>query len=256
MRTIAAISAAILLSGCVTPRLLEPPAQESFIWDDSAPPVKPLRADSAIAASTVVDYAEQIGLISPARCESSRRAYEVIVSKVEQVFQVVLVHHPEWCPSGEKKGSGERFEWAVRWPNLTLVRERTKTDRFLRDGLLYGPDGLTAEEQARLAQREQAMAQWKERFATRPGPAQEAFRTGKFVLEMTQEDVDLLTKYLEEVDEKFSFQRSGVRETAGGKKRELWVFCKPDCYKQEVAQQVVLQDGVVVLVQTGRIKFN
>jgi len=92
-------------------------------------------------------------------------------------------------------------------------------------------------------------------WPARPALAQEAYRAGRVVLGMNQEDVELLTKYFGEVGEKFQFTRIGVRDAVGNKKRELWSFCKPDCLKQDLAQQIVIQDGVVVLVQTGKIKW-
>lgn len=251
--TVAAAFAATVLAGCVTPRL-PPPLQEPFVWDDSARPIRPLRAQPARAASLVVDYAEQIGLISPARCESSRRAFEVIISETSEAYQVVLVRRPEWCAPGKERPA-ERFEWAVGKWDLRLLRERTKTDLYRRDGLLYGPEGLTAEEQARLEARSQLVQKWQERFAARPAPAQEAFRTGKFVLGMSQEDFELLLLYFKEVGKAFEDRGGGAREELGNKKREMRIICKPDCRRQELTQQVILQDGVVTLIQTGKVQF-
>ncbi len=220
-------------------------------------PVHPLRAESAQAASLVIDYAEQIGLISAARCESSPRAVEVIVSKAHDAFQVVLVRRPEWCAAGTPGSapqagvaSTDRFEWAVRRSDLRLLRERTTADLYRHDGLLYGPGGLTVEEQARLAARAELVQKWQGRFAARPAPAQEAFHARKLVLGMSREDLELLATYLKDVGEVFSLIHSGVREELGNKKRELWLFCKPDCLQQKLEQQAVIQDGVVTIIQS------
>lgn len=258
---VATAVAATLLAGCVTPRL-PAPSQEPFIWNDSAKPIHPLRADSARAAKLVVDYAEQIGLISQARCESSRRAFEVIISEANEAFQVVLVHRPEWCAPAKEAPApqagapgGDRYEWAVSKYDPRLLRERTKTDLYRRDSLLYGPEGLTVEEQARLKARAQLVQQWQERFATRPAPTQDAFRTGKLVPGMSEEDFELLLQYYKEVGEEFEKRSYGERRELGNKKRNLWIVCKPSCFQQELTQQVLIQDGVVTLVQTGKVEF-
>ncbi len=251
---------ASLLYGCLWHRIPEP-LQVEYDWDHSAKPIHPLRADAVKAAGRVVEYGLQNGFYEP-RCDYSTRAYEVDVFETDGAFEVLLVRRPAWCHPGNDllvPPMGNDIDevplrYAVRRSDLRLLRERRRGDSFLSQGKLYTSEDTPDETVEYEKQWALLVEQWKERFSTLSLPAQEAFHKLQIVPGMAQGELKLLAEYQIATKARFELHMVGVREELGRGKQELWRFCKPSCWRQELSQQVTVGNGVVISVQTGNVE--